>query len=84
MNEAAAQATPSKFNLHQVYTKDVSFESPQSPAVFTWKDYRPDTEVDLKAQYRDLILHWCQLCRRPDVRKEILWPTEENVIPVEA
>ena len=50
MNEAAAQATPSKFNLHQVYTKDVSFESPQSPAVFTWKDYRPDTEVDLKAQ----------------------------------
>lgn len=50
MNDAAAQAPQSRFNLHQVYTKDLSFESPQSPDVFTWKDYRPDTEVDLKAQ----------------------------------
>jgi len=50
MNDAAATSPQSRFNLHQVYTKDLSFESPQSPAVFTWKEYRPDTEVDLKAQ----------------------------------
>ena len=35
-------------------------------------------EFDLKTQYRDLLIHWCQLCRRPEVRKEILLPRDEN------
>ena len=51
MNDVAGQSPQSKFHLHQVYTKDVSFESPQSPAVFTWKEYRPEPEVDLKASH---------------------------------
>jgi len=40
--------------------------------------YHWPAELDLKVQYRDLILHWCQLCGRPDVRAEILRPREEN------
>ena len=40
--------------------------------------YQWPSEFDLKAQYRDLILHWCRLCRRPDVRTEILRPREEE------
>jgi len=50
MNEAADPSAKSKFHLHQVFIKDASFESPRSPEVFTWKDYRPETEIDLKAQ----------------------------------
>ena len=40
--------------------------------------YRWPAEFELKAQYRDLILQWCRLCRRPDVRAEILRPREGN------
>ena len=40
--------------------------------------YRWRMEFDLKKQYRDLLIHWCQLCRRPEVRKEILLPRDEN------
>ena len=40
--------------------------------------YRWPLEFDLKTQYRDLLIHWCQLCRRPEVRKEILLPRDEN------
>ena len=50
MNEAADPSAKSMFHLHQVFIKDASFESPRSPEVFTWKDYRPETEIDLKAQ----------------------------------
>ena len=40
--------------------------------------YRWPMEFDLKKQYRDLPIHWCQLCRRPEVRKEILLPRDAN------
>ena len=50
MNEAADTPAKSRFHLHQVFIKDASFESPRSPEVFAWKDYRPETEIDLKAQ----------------------------------
>ena len=40
--------------------------------------YQWPAAFDLKAQYRDLILHWWRLCRRPDVRTEILRPREEK------
>ena len=43
--------------------------------------YQWPVEFDLRAQYRDLILHWCRLCRHPDVRAEILRPREENAKP---
>ena len=54
MADTAAEAAKSLFHLHQVFVKDASFESPCSPDVFTWKDYRPETEVDLKAQHHEI------------------------------
>ena len=54
MADTAAEAAKSIFHLHQVFVKDASFESPRSPDVFTWKDYRPETEVDLKAQHHEI------------------------------
>ena len=54
MADTAAEAAKSIFHLHQVFVKDASFESPCSPDVFTWKDYRPETEVDLKAQHHEI------------------------------
>ena len=40
--------------------------------------YSWPAELDLKVQYRDLVLYWCRLCRRPDVSAEILRPRKEN------
>ena len=54
MADTAAEAAKSIFHLHQVFVKDASFESPCSPDVFTWKDYRPETEDDLKAQHHEI------------------------------
>lgn len=54
MADTAAETAKSIFHLHQVFVKDASFESPRSPDVFTWKDYRPETEVDLKAQHHEI------------------------------
>ena len=54
MADTAAEAAKSIFHLHQVFVKDASFESPCSPDVFTWKEYRPETEVDLKAQHHEI------------------------------
>ncbi|HJP07120.1 MAG: protein-export chaperone SecB [Acidiferrobacteraceae bacterium] len=54
MTDTAVQTPKSIFQLHQVFVKDSSFESPQSPDIFTWKEYRPETEVDLKAQHHDI------------------------------
>eukprot|EP00974_Lingulodinium_polyedra_P068821 6664916-Lingulodinium_polyedra.AAC.1 len=39
--------------------------------------YRWPAAFDLRVQYRDLILHWCKLRKRPDVSKDILRPKEE-------
>ena len=54
MADTAAEIPKSIFHLHQVFVKDASFESPRSPDVFTWKDYRPETEVDIKAQHHEI------------------------------
>ena len=54
MADTAAKTAKSIFHLHQVFVKDASFESPRSPDVFTWKDYRPETEVDIKAQHHEI------------------------------
>ena len=40
--------------------------------------YRWPADVDLAVQYRDLILHWCKLCKRSEVRSAILLPREKN------
>lgn len=35
-----------QFNIQRVYTKDVSFETPNSPAVFQ-KEWNPEVKLDL-------------------------------------
>lgn len=42
---AAEQAGP-QFAIQRVYTKDVSFETPNSPAIFQ-KDWKPEIKLDL-------------------------------------
>ncbi len=54
MNQAKT-AGPSKpeFALQHLYVKDISFESPKSPEVFSGK-WDPETNVELSSQSREL------------------------------
>ncbi len=47
-NDAAAgqQAQAPQFNIQRIYTKDISFESPNAPAIFT-KEWKPEIKLDL-------------------------------------
>lgn len=47
-NNAAAEQQGPKFTIQRIYTKDLSFESPNSPAVFTEK-WEPQINVDLNS-----------------------------------
>jgi len=49
--EAAAQ--DQQFIIERVYVKDISFEAPNSPAIFT-QDWEPDTNLNLNTQVNDL------------------------------
>ena len=42
------------FELEKIYLKDVSFESPNSPAVFTQREYQPDIDIDLEVTSRSV------------------------------
>ncbi|RDV26679.1 protein-export chaperone SecB [Alteromonas aestuariivivens] len=44
--EAGQQAQGAQFNIQRIYTKDISFESPNAPAIFT-KEWKPDVKLDL-------------------------------------
>lgn len=46
------QTTGPSFELEKIYLKDVSFESPASPAVFTRQDYKPEIHIDLNVEHR--------------------------------
>jgi len=47
-----AQAEP-QFAIQRVYTKDVSFETPNSPAIFQ-KDWKPEIKLDLDTRSNKL------------------------------
>jgi len=49
----AAQQPETQFVMQRIYIKDLSFESPQSPAVFT-KDWQPKMSVDLNTKSNPL------------------------------
>ena len=52
--QAAAQEQPqAQFSMQRIYTKDVSFESPNSPDVFR-KPYQPKVTVDLNTKSNGL------------------------------
>lgn len=48
-NEAAAQPEAKQgpqFSIQRIYTKDISFETPNSPAMFN-KEWKPEVQLDL-------------------------------------
>ena len=48
-NEAAAQpeaAQGPQFSIQRIYTKDISFETPNSPAIFQ-KEWKPEIQLDI-------------------------------------
>lgn len=53
-NEAAAeQQKGPQFNIQRVYTKDISFETPNSPAIFQ-KEWKPEIKLDLDTRTAEL------------------------------
>ncbi|MEY8200356.1 MAG: protein-export chaperone SecB [Colwellia sp.] len=51
-NSEAAQQSP-EFAIQRIYTKDVSFETPNSPAVFQL-DWKPEIKLDLDTRSTQL------------------------------
>ena len=41
------------FAIQKIYTKDISFESPNSPAIFT-QEFQPQLSVDLNVESNQL------------------------------
>lgn len=51
MSENENQATasdPRKFQIHKIYLKDVSFETPNSPDIFAEQEWKPDVNFELR------------------------------------
>jgi preprotein translocase subunit SecB len=53
MAEAAPQENQQNFTIQRIFLKDLSFEAPNSPAIFQ-KDWNPDVNLDLDTQSREL------------------------------
>ncbi len=51
-NEMTAEQAP-QFAIQRIYTKDVSFETPNSPAIFQ-KDWKPEIKLDLDTRSNKL------------------------------
>lgn len=56
--DGAASGTPApgsrQFGLRQLYVKDLSFESPNSPAILSETGLDPDIKLNLRTTHRDL------------------------------
>jgi len=54
----ADDATPG-FNLQKIYIKDISFENPNAPEIYTIADNQPKIEINLGVEHRQLDPdHW--------------------------
>ncbi len=53
MTETKPDAPNREFALQRVYLKDVSFETPKTPAVFQ-QEWKPDTKVNLNTEVQTL------------------------------
>ncbi|MCG7917934.1 MAG: protein-export chaperone SecB, partial [Candidatus Thiodiazotropha taylori] len=54
MTEEAKQDAPNReFAVQRIYTKDISFETPNSPAVFQ-QEWKPETGVNLNTEVNKL------------------------------
>ncbi|NOU51617.1 protein-export chaperone SecB [Pseudoalteromonas sp. JBTF-M23] len=52
-NAAAEQQQEAQFNIQRIYTKDVSFETPNSPAIFQ-KEWTPEIKLDMDTRSEKL------------------------------
>lgn len=52
-NVAGEEQAQPQFQIQRIYTKDVSFESPASPAIFQ-KDWQPEVKLDLDTRSNKL------------------------------
>jgi preprotein translocase subunit SecB len=52
-NAAAEQESGAQFTIQRIYTKDVSFETPNSPAIFQ-KEWTPEVKLDLDTRSNKL------------------------------
>jgi preprotein translocase subunit SecB len=55
-NETAVQPEPAQgpqFSIQRIYTKDISFETPNSPAMFQ-KEWKPEVQLDLDTKSNPL------------------------------
>ncbi|MDD3518880.1 MAG: protein-export chaperone SecB [Chromatiales bacterium] len=52
-NAAAAAAPAQEFSIQKLYVKDISFETPRSPQVFT-RDWNPETSVQLNTEVKQI------------------------------
>lgn len=55
-DEALNQAAPQQevqFNMQRIYTKDISFETPNSPAVFQ-KEWKPEIQLDIDTRTAEI------------------------------
>ena len=51
--ENQAQETDRQFAIQRVYTKDISFETPNSPQVFT-QEWKPEVNVNMNSEVQSL------------------------------
>ncbi len=52
-NGASNAQQGNQFNIQRIYTKDISFESPNAPAIFT-KEWKPEIKLDLDTKTAQL------------------------------
>jgi len=50
---ATSEQTAPQFAIQRIYTKDISFETPNSPAIFQ-KDWKPEIQLDLDTKSNKL------------------------------
>ncbi len=48
------EQAPQQFNIQKIYLKDVSFESPNTPAVFSEAQWQPEVNVQLNTEGKTL------------------------------
>lgn len=51
--QAASTQQEVQFNLQRIYTKDISFESPNAPAVFQ-KEWKPEVKLDIDTRTNEI------------------------------
>jgi len=51
--QASTEQATAQFAIQRIYTKDISFETPNSPAVFQ-KDWKPEIQLDLDTKSNKL------------------------------